>query len=44
MGTILLGVYLILVGLMVVWGGFTVPPMVMGVLALVAGVLLVIGR
>ena len=44
LGSILLAIWLILVGLMAVLSGFTIPPIVMGVLAIAAGVLILLGR
>lgn len=43
-GLLVLAVYLIVVGLATLITGFAIPPVVTGVLALVAGVLLLIGR
>lgn len=43
-GMILLSVYLILVGLTMLVAGFAIPPVVLGVLALAAGILILIGR
>jgi hypothetical protein len=43
-GFLLLAIYLILIGLTTVIGGFGIPPIVMGVLALVAGIFILIGR
>ena len=42
-GMILLAIYLILIGITSLLG-FAIPPIVMGILALVAGVLILIGR
>lgn len=43
-GLLLLAIYLLVVGVMSVFGGLNIPPIVPGILALVAGVLLLIGR
>lgn len=43
-GLLLLAIYLILVGVSTLVGGFGIPPIVMGILALVAGIFLIIGR
>lgn len=43
-GFILLAIYLILIGLTTVIGGFGIPPIIMGILALVAGIFILIGR
>jgi len=42
-GMLLLAIYLILVGLMSL-AGFAIPGVVMGILALVAGIFILIGR
>jgi hypothetical protein len=42
-GMLLLAIYLILVGLMSIVS-FAIPPIVLGVLALVAGIMILIGR
>ena len=42
-GMLLLAIYLILVGLMSL-AGFAIPGMVMGILALVAGICILIGK
>ena len=42
-GFILLAIYLILVGLQIL-GGFVIPAVVLGILALVSGILILIGR
>jgi hypothetical protein len=42
-GMLLLGIYLVLVGIVSLLG-LAVPPVVMGLLALVAGILILIGR
>lgn len=42
-GMLLLGIYLLLVGVVSLLG-LAVPPMVMGLLALLAGVLILIGK
>jgi len=44
LGSILLAVWLILYGLMAVVAGFALPPIVMAVLAIAAGVLILLGR
>ncbi len=44
LGSILLAIWLILTGLMVVVTGFTLPPIIMAVLAIAAGVLILLGR
>jgi hypothetical protein len=44
LGSILLAIWLILSGLMVVVTGFALPPIVMAVLAIAAGVLILLGR
>ena len=44
LGSILLAVWLILYGLMAVVTGFALPPIVMAVLAIAAGVLILLGR
>jgi hypothetical protein len=44
LGSILLAIWLILWGLMVVVTGFVLPPVVMAVLAIAAGVLILLGR
>ncbi len=44
LGSILLAIWLILWGLMAVVTGFVLPPIVMAVLAIVAGVLILLGR
>lgn len=43
-GMILLAVYLIIVGLAALIPGFAIPSIVLGILALAAGILLLIGR
>ncbi|HVT16183.1 MAG TPA: hypothetical protein VHQ90_08410 [Thermoanaerobaculia bacterium] len=45
-GMILLGIYLVLVGLMALIAGFHFPysPIIMGLLALLAGILIIAGR
>lgn len=42
-GFILLSVYLMLVGVMVLVPGFAIPSFVLGIIALVAGVLILLG-
>lgn len=44
LGMLLLSIYLIVVGLTVLIGGLSIPPVVTGVLALASGILLLIGR
>ena len=44
LGSILLAIWLILWGLMAVVTGFALPPTVMAVLAIAAGVLILLGR
>ena len=44
LGSILLAIWLILWGLMAVVSGFALPPVVMAVLAIAAGVLILLGR
>jgi hypothetical protein len=44
LGSILLAIWLILWGLMAVVTGFALPPVVMAVLAIAAGVLILLGR
>jgi len=44
LGMLLLAIYLILVGIMALAGGIVIPPVVMGILALAACVLILIGR
>jgi hypothetical protein len=43
-GFILLAVYLILIGIMSLVGGLAIPPIVMGILALAAGIFLLLGK
>lgn len=43
-GFLLLAIYLILVGLTALIGTFTIPAIIMGILALAAGILILIGR
>jgi hypothetical protein len=43
-GFLFLAIYLILVGIVSLVGGLAIPPVVFGVLALVAGILILIGR
>jgi hypothetical protein len=43
-GFILLAIYLILVGLVALIPSLAIPPIVMGVIALLAGVFILIGR
>jgi hypothetical protein len=44
LGMLLLAIYLILVGIMALVASIAIPPVVMGILALAAGVLILIGR
>jgi hypothetical protein len=44
LGLLLLAIYLILVGIMSLVSGIAIPPIVMGILALAAGILILIGR
>jgi len=44
LGSILLAIWLILYGLMAVVAGFALPPIIMAVLAIAAGVLILLGR
>jgi hypothetical protein len=43
-GFILLAVYLILIGITSLISAFVIPPILMGILALVAGIFILIGR
>lgn len=43
-GMIALSVYLILIGIAGLIGGLAIPPIVLAILALVAGILILIGR
>ena len=43
-GMLLLAIYLILVGLMSLIPGFALPAIVMGILALVAGIMILLGK
>ncbi len=43
-GFLLLAIYLILIGLTTVIGGFGIPPIVLGILALISGIFILIGR
>lgn len=43
-GMILLSIYLILVGITALFGGVAIPPIVLGILALAAGIFILIGR
>ena len=43
-GFLLLAIYLILLGLTILIGGFTIPAIIMGVLALLSGIFILIGR
>lgn len=44
LGMLLLGIYLVLIGIMGLVGTLAIPPVVLAVLALVAGILILIGR
>jgi hypothetical protein len=44
LGLLLLSIYLILVGLMALVPSIALPPIVLGILALAAGVLILIGK
>ncbi len=44
LGLLLLSIYLILAGIMALISSIAIPPIVMGVLALAAGILILIGR
>jgi hypothetical protein len=44
LGMLLLAIYLILVGLMALLPGIVIPAIVMGILALAAGILILIGK
>jgi hypothetical protein len=43
-GFLLLAIYLILVGLATLVASFTIPPLITGIIALLAGIFLLIGR
>jgi hypothetical protein len=43
-GMLLLAIYLILVGIIALAGGIAIPPLLTGVLALIAGIFILIGR
>jgi uncharacterized membrane protein HdeD (DUF308 family) len=43
-GFLLLAIFLILYGLMTLVANFAIPPIVMGILALVSGIFILIGR
>lgn len=43
-GMILLSIYLIILGLATLIGGFAIPPILMGALALAAGIFILIGK
>ena len=43
-GMLLLAIYLILAGLGMLIAGIAIPPMIMGILALAAGIFILIGR
>jgi uncharacterized membrane protein HdeD (DUF308 family) len=44
LGLLLLAIYLILVGIVALVASIAIPPIVMGILALAAGILILIGR
>ena len=44
LGMLLLGIYLVLVGIMGLVTTLAIPPIVLAVLALIAGILILIGR
>ncbi|HEX6323454.1 MAG TPA: hypothetical protein VFZ36_06995 [Vicinamibacterales bacterium] len=44
LGMLLLGIYLVLVGIMGLVATLAIPPVVLAVLALVAGILILIGK
>jgi hypothetical protein len=44
LGLLLLAIYLILVGIMQLVSGIAIPPVITGILALAAGILILIGR
>jgi len=44
LGMLLLAIYLILVGIMALITSIVIPPVVMGILALAAGILILIGK
>ena len=43
-GFIVLAIYLILVGITSIIGGLSIPPIVFGILAIIAGILILIGK
>lgn len=43
-GMLLLAIYLILIGVSVLVSSLTIPPIVLGILALVSGIFLIIGK
>lgn len=43
-GLLLLSIYLILIGIIALVGTLAIPPIAMGILALVAGIFLLIGK
>jgi len=43
-GFLLLAIYLILVGLTALIASFAIPPLVLGILALIAGIFILIGK
>jgi hypothetical protein len=43
-GFVLLAIYLILTGLISLVGALTIPPLLLGILALLAGIFILIGR
>ena len=44
LGMLLLAIYLILVGLMAIIAGIAIPPLITGILALAAGILILLGK
>jgi hypothetical protein len=44
LGMLTLAIYLILIGIMSIVPGFAIPSIIMGVIALIAGILILIGR
>lgn len=43
-GFLLLAIYLILVGISTLVAGFAIPPIVLGILAILSGIFILIGR
>lgn len=43
-GMLLLAIYLILVGLMAIIAGIAIPPLITGIIALAAGIFILIGK